>query len=106
MLLEITCCRRSAEIEMERAEILTEWACECYYQRKVERWVENDEEALSDLKWVKKLVMVAILCIQDVPSSRPSMREVIHMLEGIHEIFTPSCLFLYSSTSEPNFQSS
>nr|POE86890.1 g-type lectin s-receptor-like serine/threonine-protein kinase lecrk1 [Quercus suber] len=54
MLLEITCCRRCAEIEMERAAILTEWACECYYQGKVERLVENDEEALSDLKWVKK----------------------------------------------------
>ncbi|KAK7851577.1 g-type lectin s-receptor-like serine/threonine-protein kinase lecrk1 [Quercus suber] len=45
---------RCAEIEMERAAILTEWACECYYQGKVERLVENDEEALSDLKWVKK----------------------------------------------------
>ena len=54
MLLEITCHRRCAEIEMARAAILTEWACECYYQGKVERLVENDEEALSDLKWVKK----------------------------------------------------
>ena len=35
---------------MARAAILTEWACECYYQGKV----ENDEEALSDLKWEKK----------------------------------------------------
>uniref|UniRef100_A0A7N2LBQ4 Uncharacterized protein n=1 Tax=Quercus lobata TaxID=97700 RepID=A0A7N2LBQ4_QUELO len=69
---------------------------------KVERLVENDEEALSDLKWVKKLVMVAMSCIQDVPSSRPSMKEVTHMLEGIFEIstFYP---FLYSSTFEPDF---
>ena len=104
MLLEITCCRRCAEIEMERAAILTKWACECYYQGKVERLVENDEAALSDLKWVKKLVMVAILCIQDVPSSKPSMREVIHMLEGINEISTPPCPFLYSSTSELDFR--
>ena len=40
MLLEITCCRRCVEIEMERATILTEWARECYYQGKVERLVE------------------------------------------------------------------
>ncbi|KAM3734218.1 hypothetical protein ACB098_11G197600 [Castanea mollissima] len=106
MLLKITCCKRCAEIEMERATILTEWACECYYQGKVERLVENDEEALSDLKWVKKLVMMAILCIQDVPSSRASMREVIHMLEGIHVISTPPCPFLYNSTFEPDFRSS
>ncbi|KAF3954877.1 hypothetical protein CMV_019834 [Castanea mollissima] len=71
---------------------------------KVERLVENNEEALSDLKWVKKLLMVAIWCIQDVPPSRPSMREVNHMLEGILEISTPHVL--YSSTSEPDFQSS
>ena len=68
--------------------------------------MENDEEALNDLKWVKKLVMVAIFCIQDVSSSRPSMREVIHMLEGIHEISTPPCPFLYGSTSNPDFGSS
>ena len=63
-------------------------------------------EALIDLKWVKKLLMVAIWCIQDVPSLRPSMREVTHMLEGILGISTPPCPFLYSSTSEPDFQSS
>ena len=63
-------------------------------------------EALSDLKWVKKLLMVAIWCIQDVPSSRPSMREVTYMLEGILEISTPPCPFLYSSTSKLDFQSS
>ena len=68
--------------------------------------MENDVEALSDLKWVKKLLMVAIWCIQDVPSSMPSMREVTHMLEGILEISTPPCPFLYSSTSKLDFQSS
>ena len=68
--------------------------------------MENDEEALSDMKWVKKLLIVAIWCIQDVPSSRPSMREFTHMLEGILEISTPPFPFLYSSTSEPDFQSS
>nr|POE86891.1 g-type lectin s-receptor-like serine/threonine-protein kinase rlk1 [Quercus suber] len=77
-----------------------------FIKGKVERSVENDEKALSDLKWVKKLVMVAILCIQDVSSSRPSMREVIHMLEGIHEISTPPCPFLFGSTSDLDFRSS
>ncbi|KAK7849370.1 hypothetical protein CFP56_002988 [Quercus suber] len=43
----------------------------------VERLVENDEKALRDLKWVKKLLMVAIWCILDVPSSRPSTREIV-----------------------------
>ncbi|XP_030940642.1 G-type lectin S-receptor-like serine/threonine-protein kinase LECRK1 [Quercus lobata] len=99
MLLEIVCCRRCVEVEMERAAILIDWAYECYSRGKVERLVENDEEAISDMKWVKRLVMVAIWCVQDVPLLRPSMREVIHMLEGILEISAPSCPFLYSSTS-------
>uniref|UniRef100_A0A2N9I293 Receptor-like serine/threonine-protein kinase n=1 Tax=Fagus sylvatica TaxID=28930 RepID=A0A2N9I293_FAGSY len=100
MLLEIICCRRCVDVEMERAAILTEWAYECYRRGKVERLVENDEEALSDMEWVKKLVMVAIWCVQDVPLLRPSMREVTHMLEGILEISAPPSPFLYSSTSE------
>ena len=85
---------------MERAAILTEWAYDCYSREKFERLVDNDEEAISDMNWVKKLVMVAIWCIQDVPLLRPSMREVTHMLEGILEISAPPCPFLYSSTFE------
>ncbi|KAK7858577.1 g-type lectin s-receptor-like serine/threonine-protein kinase lecrk3 [Quercus suber] len=99
MLLEIVCCRRCVEVEMEKAAILIDWAYECYSTGKVEKLVENDEEAISDMKWVKNLVMVAIWCVQDVPLLRPSMREVTHMLEGILEISTPPCPFLYSSTS-------
>ena len=103
--MEIICCKRYVEIEMERVANLMEWACECDYKGKVERLVEHDEETLSDLKWVKKLVMVAMWCVQDVPSSSPSMMEVTHMLEGIFEIST-LYPFLYSSTFEPNFRSS
>ncbi|KAF5450651.1 hypothetical protein F2P56_030982 [Juglans regia] len=99
MLLEIICCRRCVEIEMEKATILIEWAYECYSKGKLEKLVENDEEALSDLKQVQKLVKVAIWCVQDLPSMRPSMREVTHMLEGILEVSAPPCPFLYSSIS-------
>ena len=55
---------------------------------------------ICDMDWVKKLVMVAIWCVQVVPLLRPSMREVTHMLEGTLEISAPPCPFLYSSTSE------
>ena len=96
----VSCCWRCVEVEMERAAILTEWAYDCYSRGKVERLVENDEEAISDMNWVKKLVMVAIWCVRDVPLLRPSMREVTHMLEGILEISAPPCPFLYSSTFE------
>nr|POE80573.1 g-type lectin s-receptor-like serine/threonine-protein kinase lecrk1 [Quercus suber] len=68
MLLEIVCCRRCVEVEMERAAILTEWAYDCYSRGKVERLVENDEEAISDMNWVKKLSMVAICAGDPTPS--------------------------------------
>ncbi|XP_059434672.1 G-type lectin S-receptor-like serine/threonine-protein kinase LECRK4 [Corylus avellana] len=106
MLLEIICCRRCVEIEMERAAILIEWAYECYSKGEVERLVENDEEALSDLKKVEKLVTVAIWCVQDLPLLRPSMREVSNMIEGIIEVSAPPCPFLYCSMSGSDFQSS
>ncbi|KAG6655434.1 G-type lectin S-receptor-like serine/threonine-protein kinase LECRK4 [Carya illinoinensis] len=99
MLLEIICCRRCVEIEMEKAAILIEWAYECYSKGKLEKLVENDEEALSDLRMVQKSVKVAIWCVQDLPSLRPSMREVTHMLEGILEVSAPPCPFLCSSMS-------
>jgi hypothetical protein len=60
--------------------------------------VESDKEALSDLKWVESVAMVAIWCVQNVPLFRPSMREVTHMLEGILEVSAPPCPFLSSSS--------
>ncbi|KAC0969629.1 hypothetical protein FH972_027132 [Carpinus fangiana] len=98
--------RRCVEIEMERAAILIEWAYECYSKGKVERLVENDEEALSDLKKVERLVTVAIWCVQDLPLLRPSMREVSNMIEGILGVSAPPCPFLYNSVSGSDFQSS
>ena len=37
MLLEMICCRRCVEVEMESAAILTKWAYDCYSRGKVER---------------------------------------------------------------------
>lgn len=102
VLLEIICCRRCVEIELERAAILIEWAYECYKKGELKSLVESDEEALVELKKVEKLVRVAIWCVQDLPLLRPSMREVTHMLEGVLEdVAAPPCPFLYNSMSEP-----
>ena len=58
---------------------------------------------ICDMDWVKKLVMVAIWCVQVVPLLRPSMREVTHMLEGILENLHPHVLF--STVQHPNLKS-
>ncbi|XP_038901905.1 G-type lectin S-receptor-like serine/threonine-protein kinase LECRK3 [Benincasa hispida] len=91
LLLEIICCRKSFEekVEDEEQMVLTDWAYDCFKERKVEILVENDEEAKMDLKRVKKFVMIAIWCIQEDPSLRPTMKKVLQMLEGAIEVSFP-----------------
>ncbi|GKU87799.1 hypothetical protein SLEP1_g2139 [Rubroshorea leprosula] len=93
MLLEIICCRKNYEEERENEEeaILTDWVYDCYKERRLDKVVENDEEAINDMTKVERLVMVAIWCIQEDPSLRPSMRKVTHMLEGVVQVPMPPC---------------
>ncbi|XP_076925092.1 G-type lectin S-receptor-like serine/threonine-protein kinase LECRK3 [Bidens hawaiensis] len=93
LLLEIVCCRKNVKAESENAEeiILTDWAYDCYKQRKLEKLIENEDEAKNDMQRVERLVMVAIWCIQEDPSLRPSMKKVVQMLEGVIEISSPPC---------------
>ncbi|XP_022937630.1 G-type lectin S-receptor-like serine/threonine-protein kinase LECRK3 [Cucurbita moschata] len=91
VLLEIVCCRRSFEMKAEAEDemVLADWAYDCLISRKVERLVRKDEEAKKDMKMVEKLVTVAIWCIQEEPSFRPSMKKVLQMLEGVVEVPAP-----------------
>ncbi|KAF5764587.1 putative protein kinase RLK-Pelle-SD-2b family [Helianthus annuus] len=93
LLLEIVCCRKNVKVESEKEEeiILTDWAYDCYKGRKLERLIENDDEARTDMKRVERVVMVAMWCIQEDPSLRPSMKKVVQMLEGVIEISLPPC---------------
>ncbi|XVF03863.1 hypothetical protein REPUB_Repub05bG0029600 [Reevesia pubescens] len=100
MLLEIICCRKCVEIEMEEAAILTEWAFECYNEGIIEKLVENDEEAKNDVGKLEMLLKVAIWCVQEEPFLRPTMRTVSMMLDGAVQVPTPPCPFLVNSMSK------
>nr|XP_009772210.1 PREDICTED: G-type lectin S-receptor-like serine/threonine-protein kinase RLK1 [Nicotiana sylvestris] len=91
VLLETICCRRCMDIAMENEEeiLLIEWVYDCIHSRMLHKLVQDDEEAVSDMKQLEKLVKVAIWCIQEDPNIRPSMRGVVHMLEGVVEIPMP-----------------
>ncbi|GKU87795.1 hypothetical protein SLEP1_g2135 [Rubroshorea leprosula] len=93
MLLEIICCRKKYEVERENEDevILTDWIYDCYKERRLDRVVENDEEAINDMTKVERLVMIAIWCIQEDPSLRPPMRQVTQMLEGVVQVPMPPC---------------
>jgi hypothetical protein len=59
--------------------------------------VENDEEARNDMKSLERLVIVAIWCIQEDPSLRPTMKKVTQMLEGVVDVYVPPRPSLYTS---------
>ncbi|XVF77434.1 hypothetical protein PTKIN_Ptkin14bG0042800 [Pterospermum kingtungense] len=99
MLLEIICCRKCVHVEMEEAAILIDWAVECYKSGTIEKLVEKDEEARSDVEKLEMLLKVAIWCIQEIPSLRPSMRTVTMMLEGAVLVPPPPYPFLVDSMS-------
>ncbi|KAK4842812.1 hypothetical protein QYF36_000428 [Acer negundo] len=88
---EIICCRRSVEMECEEENraILTDWACECYVERRLDVLVDDDETAMADKARLHKWLMIAIWCIQDDPSKRPTMKMVMQMLEGLLEVPQP-----------------
>ncbi|XP_031400673.1 G-type lectin S-receptor-like serine/threonine-protein kinase LECRK3 [Punica granatum] len=99
LLLEIVCCKRNIQggtvEEAGEGMLLSDWAYECNADGRVEALVEGDMEALSDEggKKLKRMVMVAIWCLQEDPSLRPSMRKVTQMLEGAIKVPVPPCPF-------------
>jgi len=91
ILLELICCRRNVELEVaeEDQKILTYWANDCYRCGRVDFLVEGDDEAISNLKMVERLVAVALWCLQEDPTIRPTMLKVTQMLDGAGAIPTP-----------------
>ncbi|XP_050281914.1 G-type lectin S-receptor-like serine/threonine-protein kinase LECRK3 [Quercus robur] len=103
MLLEIICCKSSVAFALGEEEALIDWAYECYKDKKLDKLIENDEEARNDMKRLERLVIVAIWCIQEDPSLRPSMKKVTQMLEGVIEVSVPPSRSLFTS-SPPSFK--
>ncbi|KAL5720178.1 non-specific serine/threonine protein kinase [Ranunculus cassubicifolius] len=91
MLLEIVCCKKNAELQVgeEDLELLSDYAYECCRQKSLHLLVINDTAAKNDGKNLERLVMVALWCIQEDPSLRPSMKKVIQMLEGAADVSMP-----------------
>ncbi|KAJ6340943.1 hypothetical protein OIU78_009172 [Salix suchowensis] len=69
--------------------VLAYWAYDCYKDGEVGLLVEADEDAVLDMKRVVKFVMIAIWCIQEDPSLRPTMKKVTQMMEGTVEVSAP-----------------
>ncbi|KAJ6387817.1 hypothetical protein OIU77_026395 [Salix suchowensis] len=99
LLLELVCCRKNFEIDAreEHQIVLADWACDCFKEGKLNLLVEEDEEAMEDMKRVERFVMVAIWCIQEDPSLRPAMKKVVQMLEGVQVSVPPDPSSFFST---------
>ncbi|KAJ6677811.1 G-TYPE LECTIN S-RECEPTOR-LIKE SERINE/THREONINE-PROTEIN KINASE LECRK1 [Salix viminalis] len=88
VLLEIVFCRRNMEINVSKPEeiLLSKWAYELLVERELER-LDLGEDV--DRQKLEKMVMIGIWCIQDEPDLRPSMKNVVMMLEGITDVSVP-----------------
>ncbi|XP_050221741.1 rust resistance kinase Lr10-like isoform X2 [Mercurialis annua] len=69
----------------------------CVYDQVLDgKAIEIEDVTADEKKIIKKMVMIALWCIQFNPVDRPSMTEVVKMLEGESEsIQLPPRLFLY-----------
>ncbi|CAA2983075.1 G-type lectin S-receptor-like serine threonine-kinase RLK1 [Olea europaea subsp. europaea] len=90
LLLELICCRRNyePEVEVENEMILADFAYDCYKEGTMHLLVADDDEALGDKRF-DKFVMIAIWCIQEEPTLRPTMKRVMQLMEGSVEVPIP-----------------
>eukprot|EP01018_Ginkgo_biloba_P033208 Gb_05527 [translate_table: standard] len=93
MLLEIICCRKNIRLDVPESEIsLSDWVYECWRSGRLEALVEKQQQAEDnriDGRQLERMALVGLWCIQDDPTFRPSMKRVVHMLEGSVEIPVP-----------------
>ncbi|KAK9123920.1 hypothetical protein Sjap_013522 [Stephania japonica] len=82
-LLEVACGRRPVEQqELPEKMILVDWVHECWRQGTI---LETSDPSLGDDYVVEQMELVlklGLLCSHPSPDARPSMRHVLHCLDG------------------------
>ncbi|KAK8952329.1 G-type lectin S-receptor-like serine/threonine-protein kinase RLK1 [Platanthera zijinensis] len=94
LLLELVSCRKYllSEEDVEGVYVLSDWAYKCLMESTLERMLpkkNKEEEEEVDKEELKKMVMVALWCLQKDPGNRKSIKEVVRMLGGKASIPVP-----------------
>ncbi|KAK4283657.1 hypothetical protein QN277_000585 [Acacia crassicarpa] len=99
VLLELICCRKNFDmnVEDEHKMVLIDWVYDCFHYGKLDLLVEDDEEAQIYMKKVEEYVKIGLWCIQEDPSGRPTMKQVVQMLEGFMDVSNPPYLSSFTS---------
>ncbi|KAM3696347.1 hypothetical protein ACJW31_06G031900 [Castanea mollissima] len=88
VLLEIVCCRRSIEVNVSTTDeiILSSWVYDCFAARELDKLVKDES---VDFRTLERMVKVGLWCVQEDPTLRPSMKNVVLMLEGTINVPIP-----------------
>nr|GEU51757.1 G-type lectin S-receptor-like serine/threonine-protein kinase LECRK3 [Tanacetum cinerariifolium] len=87
VLFEVLCCRRSVENNFPVNEaILEEWVYDCFEADELSKLVDGED---VDKRTLDRMVKIGLWCIQEDPALRPSMKQVVLMLEGTVKIPVP-----------------
>uniref|UniRef100_J3MFW8 Receptor-like serine/threonine-protein kinase n=1 Tax=Oryza brachyantha TaxID=4533 RepID=J3MFW8_ORYBR len=94
VLLEMICCRRCQDPVSGHGEdgggdsvTLFGWAGRLIKHNRVAVLPRSDDDtAAADLERVERFARVAFLCIERNPSLRPTMHQVVQMLEGVIQV--------------------
>ncbi|KAK7363716.1 hypothetical protein VNO77_05868 [Canavalia gladiata] len=92
LLLELISCKNNFHVvnaESDDLIILADLAYDSFKDGDVRALVEDEVEALDDIKKVERYVMTALWCIQEDPSLRPTMKKVSLMLQGSVDVPIP-----------------
>ncbi|KAJ0976611.1 hypothetical protein J5N97_012085 [Dioscorea zingiberensis] len=75
------------EVEVEEIILLSEWVYSCYLVGELKKLILDEDNV--DMVEFENMVKVGLWCIQTDPTLRPSMKNVITMLEGCGGIPSP-----------------
>lgn len=91
MLLEIIFCRRHVDEDIQNNDevILVDWIVSCAKGERLRGIISHDSEAMDDYERFERMTMVGLWCISSDPVIRPSMEDVVRMLEGSVEVRIP-----------------
>lgn len=91
VLLEIVCRRSSIDTNVSSANeiLLSSWVYQCFAAGQLNKLIRHEEEEDVDWKILERMVKVGLWCVQYHPSLRPSMKNVILMLDGLKDIPAP-----------------
>ncbi|KAJ6741028.1 S-RECEPTOR KINASE-LIKE PROTEIN [Salix purpurea] len=86
-------CRSSiqADVSTEDEMILSKWAYQCLVAGQLDMLVKDEHVEYESLE---RMVRIGLWCVQNDPSSRPAIKNVILMLEGSEDIPNPPSLAL------------